>query len=333
MRELSLEQKVIETIKKHKQIETGDKVIVAVSGGPDSICLLNILKNLEQQLKIEIFVAHINHGLRENAKQDEQYVKEYCEKNKIEYFVKHANVKEFSKLKKIGTEEAGRIIRYEFFEEVRNKIKGNKIAVAHNLNDNAETILMNILRGTGTEGLKGIEPTRENLIRPLIETTREEIENYCKKHNLNPRQDETNLENIYTRNKIRNQLIPYLQKEFNPNILEGLNRLSLIAKEESKYLKEIAEQEYNNIIIEQAKEKTTLDLTKFNKLENVLKKRILLHSIHILNGTTKGVEMVHIEDMLKLCENNRGNKYLNPNKNLKILVQNKKIIIEIIKTV
>jgi tRNA(Ile)-lysidine synthase len=167
--------KVKNTIEKFNMIESNDKILVAVSGGPDSISLLNIL----YELKYNICVAHINHGLRENANIDEEYVLNFCKERNIPSFIKKVNLKEM--LNGMTTEEAGRKVRYDFFYEVIEKENCTKLATAHNSNDNAETVLMNIIRGSGVSGLKGIEPIRENVIRPLLEITRKEIENNTKK--------------------------------------------------------------------------------------------------------------------------------------------------------
>ena len=232
-----MKSKVIDTIKRYNLIQGGDKLVLGVSGGPDSISMLNILNEIKDEYKFEIYVAHINHMIREEADEDEKYVQDYCQKNNIECYVKRIDVQQVANIEKIGTEEAGRNIRYEFFEEVLQKVGANKIAVAHNKNDKIETIIMNLLRGSGLLGLKGIEPIRDNkYIRPLIECERQEIEQYCEQHRLNPRIDKTNFENDYTRNKIRNIVIPYIKKEFNPNIIETMDRFSRVATEESNLL-------------------------------------------------------------------------------------------------
>ena len=202
-------ESVIKTIEKYNLIQNGDKIVIGVSGGPDSICLLHILNSLKEKYNLQLFVAHINHQIRENAKIDEQYVSQFCKKIDVPLFVLHTDVLNIAKQEKISTEEAGRNERYKFFDEILKKTKSNKIAIAHNSNDKAETVIMNILRGSGISGLKGIEPKRDNkYIRPLIETTREEIEKYCKDNNLETRHDESNDENLYNRNKIRNIVIP-----------------------------------------------------------------------------------------------------------------------------
>ena len=184
---------------------------------------------------------------------------------------------------------------------------------------------MNIIRGSGTSGLKGIEPKREKLIRPLINIERTQIEEYCKQNNLNPRIDKTNFENTYTRNKVRNMLIPYIKENFNPNIIEAIDRLSDLLREENNYLENKTKDEYIKIFVEKEKEYIALDLKRFNLLETVIKNRIVLYTINELIGTKKGIEKKHIEDIIKLCSNNIGNKYLIPNKKVKILVKNKKI--------
>ena len=174
-------------------------------------------------------------------------------------------------------------------------------------------------------GLKGIEPIRDNIyIRPLIESKRSEIEKYCIEKNLEPRYDKTNKENIYTRNKVRNLLIPYIEKEYNPNFLEGINRLSILATEDSKYFEEKVLEGYKQILIEEdIPRQIVLDLKKFNLQDYVIKKKILLHTINELFGTINNIEKIHIEDMVKLCDNNIGNKFLTQNKKFKILIKNK----------
>lgn len=287
--------------------------------------MLDVLRKLREQLHFDIVVAHINHMIRANAILDEEYVRQYCKKHKIPFYFKRVDVQKQAIMEKKGTEEMGRTVRYTFFSEVMKETQANKIATAHNKNDNAETIIMNILRGTSVSGLKGIERKRDYFIRPFIDIQREEIEKYCKEQNLQPRKDESNDENIYTRNKIRNRVIPYIQKEFNPNIIEALSRLSKLALQEDNYITKQVEQAYQEILEQKSEQEIVLNLNKFNKMELVIKSRVILYTIQKLLGTTKQIEKIHIEDIIKLCNHNIGNKYLIPNKKIKILVKNKKI--------
>lgn len=322
-----LENKVENTINKYKLLEKNEKIVIGVSGGPDSMTLLTILLKLKEKYNLSLIVAHINHQIRENAIKDEEYVKEFCQKNNIEIYIKRANIIEKSQKEKKGLEETGREVRYNFFEEVLKKTNANKIAIAHNLNDNCETIIMNQLRGTGLSGLKGIEPKRGKYIRPLIEIDRKEIEEYCEKNKINPRHDESNDDNTYTRNKIRNIVIPYIKKEFNPNIVNSMNRMAQIVKENEEFLDKEVKKAYNDIIIKEENE-IIYDLKEFNDKDIVIQKRLILFGIKKIFGDTKGIEKINLEDIIKLCNNNIGNKYLMPNKKTKITIKNKKVIIQ-----
>ncbi len=322
-----MKEKVIDTIKKYKLIEKGDKIVLGVSGGPDSIAMLDILKDLRNKFEFEIYVCHLNHMIRgQDAINDQKYVEQYCNKNQIEFFTKNVNIIEISNNQKIGTEECGRNARYNFFEEILEKTKSNKIATAHNKNDNAETVLMHLLRGSGISGLKGIKPIRNNkFIKPLIECDRKEIEEYCKQKNLNPCIDKTNFENTYTRNKIRNIVIPYIKKEFNPNIIETLFRLSEVVSSEDEFLDRITQKEFENIVLLENEHQIDLKLKEFNLLDNVIKNRLILLTTKKIFGTVNGIEKINIDDIIKMCKKNIGNKFLMPNKNLKVMVKDKKI--------
>ena len=320
-----MKEAVLKTIKKYNLIEAKDKIVLGVSGGPDSLFMLNILNELKEELDIELIVAHINHMIRAEADEEEQFVKEFCKKINVKFYSKRIEVEKYANNNKIGLEEAGRKIRYEFFEEILQKDNANKIAVAHNKNDKVETIIMHLLRGSGVSGLQGIQAKTNKIIRPIIEIERKDIEKYCEDQKLDPRIDKSNFDNTYTRNKIRNVVIPYIKDEFNPNIIEAMTRLSEVITEENVYLKKVTETEYEKILIQKRENEILLDLKKFNELDNIIKKRIILYTVSKLRGGSQGIEKIHIEDIVKLCKNNIGNKFLIPNKGLKILVKDKKI--------
>ena len=325
-----MRDKVLNTINKYNLINDGDRIVLGVSGGPDSIAMLNILNDIKNDknlhMDFDIIVAHVNHMIREEAIDDQRFVENFCKKIGVSFYAKSIDVQKIANNKKIGTEEAGRNARYEFFDEILEKENANKIAIAHNKNDKIETIIMNMLRGSGIAGLKGIEPIKNNkYIRPLIECERFEIEEYCAKNGIEPRIDRTNFENVYTRNKVRNIVIPFIKQEFNPNIIQTMDRLSDLVKEEDEYLEKLVETKYNDYVEKEDKVQIIMNLKDFNTEEKVIKSRLLLYTISRLLGTTKGIEKIHIEDIIKLCEKNIGNKYLTPNKNIKILVKNQKI--------
>lgn len=316
-------EKVKSIIKKYNLINEEDKVLIGVSGGPDSITLLNTL----YKLGYNICTAHINHGIRENADNDEKFVREFCEERNIPCFVKRVKLKEIES--DMTLEELGRKIRYDFFDEIMKQENCTKIATAHNANDNAETVLMNIVRGTGMSGLKGIEISRGNIIRPLLEVTRKEIEEYCEKENLNPCHDESNDEAIYTRNKIRLELIPYIENNINSNVVNNINRMSEIISDEEEYINKQVDISYKDCLIAEEDGRVVCNLKKFNELENTIQKRLIIRLIGKVLGNVKDIERVHIQDILKLCKNNVGGKFLTPNKNIKVAVN--KGIVEYVK--
>lgn len=264
-----VEEKFLNTVRDYNLIESRDVIVVGVSGGPDSITLLTCLNKYKEKFNYKIIVAHINHLIRKDSTEDEQFVENYCKKNDIPIFIKRAKVEEIAKKQKRGTEETGRKIRYDFFNEVLEKNNANKIAIAHNMNDNAETMILNLIRGTGLQGLEGIRPRNNNIIRPLINCKREEIESYCKKNNLNPRIDSTNSENIYRRNIIRNEILPSL-KQINPNIVETLSRTTKIIRENNTYIKKSSQEIFEKIAIigNEEKSENLNDIKKVSKNEN-----------------------------------------------------------------
>jgi tRNA(Ile)-lysidine synthase len=292
--------KILKTIKDNKMFEKGDKVIVAVSGGPDSLCLLKVLYDLRNDLEIKISVAHLNHCLRgKDADKDEEYVKEFCAQLNIDFYSKKVDVSSISKKQGLSCEMAGRSARYGFFEEIRQQIHANKIAIAHNANDQAETILMRVMRGTGLTGLMGISPVRDNVyIRPLIKVTRDEIEAYCTANKLNPKIDKTNFENIYGRNKVRLELIPYIKKKFNTDIVMTLNRLSDTLRVDNEYMESISLQKYK-LYCKENEKKVTIHKEVFSQPDAILTRLIRL-SISYLKGSTYDFEKKHIIDIIDL---------------------------------
>lgn len=301
-----MREKVLKYIKENNLIEYGDKIVVGLSGGPDSVCLLHILYTLKDEYNLEIYSAHVNHMIRgDEAFRDEKYSRELSEFLGIKHFVKRIKVEDFAKENKMTCEEAGRFVRYNFFDEVLKEVSGNKIALAHNMNDNAETILMNIIRGTGTLGLIGIPAKRDSkYIRPILCLTREEIERYCIENNLNPKIDSTNNETIYTRNKVRLELIPYIKNNFNSNIIENLNRLSNIIKEEEEYFDGIVETLLKNSL------DNKFDIETFKKQHIAIKRRLIRTIIEGVLGSLKGIEQKHIDECIELIEKNETGKYI-----------------------
>lgn len=213
-------------IKEEKLIEKNDKILIALSGGPDSVVLSKLLLEIKEKFSLTIGLCHINHCLRgEESDGDEKFCEEFGEKHELNFYSLKADIVKYSKENKVGLEEAGREIRYEFFYKIAEKNGYNKIALAHNLDDNVETFLFRLMRGTGLNGLKGIPVKRGKIIRPLLNSKKTEILDYLKEIKEKYRIDDSNNESIYTRNKIRLELIPFIEKEFNPKFKDNLNFL------------------------------------------------------------------------------------------------------------
>ena len=304
-------EKVLSTINKHNLIESGDKIVIGISGGPDSVCLLHILSRLKEKLNIELYAAHLNHQIRGiEAQKDALYVSEICDEMGITYFLKSIDVPKYCKDNSLSIEEGARKLRYEMFDEIKKRTKSNKIAIGHNLNDQAETVLMRIMRGTGLQGLRGIEYARENgVIRPLLDIERKDIEEYCKVHNLNPRIDESNLENIYTRNKIRLELIPYMTDNFNTNLIESIVRMSNSLRGDSDYIEAEAESKFKDIC-KVTSDTVDIKINDFSKLHNAIKVRVLRKGIKSILGDTNFIDQKHIEDVLEFESESKINKML-----------------------
>jgi len=306
---VSVKECVIRTIEEHKMLNTGDRVLVAVSGGADSVCLLHVLNSLKSELNIKLYVAHLNHMIRgEEADNDQRFVESLCKNLGIKCFVKKTDVPALAKSLGLSEEEAGRKARYDFFYEIKNEIKINKIATAHNKNDRAETVLMRIIRGTGLDGLTGISYNRvDGVIRPILDISRENIEKYCKENELNFCTDSTNSDNDYTRNCIRNKVLPYLKENFNTSIVETLVRFSDIASKDAEFLNAYATRLYERINNPMPSHKpNALHIESLGMLDYSIKARLIRIAAKKSVGDDIKLEYKNVTDILKLAEKETG---------------------------
>lgn len=295
-------------------VKKGDKIVVAVSGGPDSMCLLDTLYRLKDELEFSILVAHVNHGIRIESDLEKEYVEKYCKERNIPFFYLKVDVPKLSKEKKISEETCGRMVRYDFFEKVRQENNADLIAVAHNLNDNIETILLNQIRGCGLKGLIGMDFKFNNIIRPLLTIEKKDILVYNNELELHPCFDKTNEEDIYLRNKIRLQLIPYL-KELNPNFVTNISRMRNILKEDNDFIEEYTNIVFDKVIIKIDNSKIVFDFSKFMNEHKSIQKRIIRKIIEKKISNLDGIENIHVLDIIKLLNNNiKGKKYIIGNK-------------------
>jgi tRNA(Ile)-lysidine synthase len=294
-------KKVRHFIEHYNMVEPGDKVVLGFSGGADSVALLHILKELQQTLQFQLYAAHINHGLRgQAAREDAEFAEDLCKKCGIPFFLKEVDVRSLAKELNQTEEEAGRVVRYGFFFEVMDKIKGNRIATAHHKNDQAETILHNIIRGTGMQGLTGIKPIRDGvIIRPLLDVSRREIEDYLQQKQLPYRVDASNANSAYTRNRIRNQLLPVLMQGYNPDIVDSLSRMGDILREEDDFLALYCSSLFKEIA-SSAREQIRLDLQRFRNYHPALQRRLVRLAVEEVRGDLDGVSHSHVEAVIRL---------------------------------
>ena len=281
----------IELTRKFNMLNRGDKLLCAVSGGADSMCLLHLMKENAAKLGITVMAAHFNHKLRgEEAERDEAFVAEFCKENEIEFVSASGDVKAYAEENKLSIEEAARILRYDFLQKTAENLGCNKIATAHNSDDNAETLLFNLTRGSGAKGLCGIPPVRGMFIRPLLDKSREEIEAYLRENNVPHVEDSTNAENEYSRNKIRHYVMPVL-RELNPAFSEAAMRTSELMREDEECLSDMARR-----FVEENLKDNSLPTDKLKKLPRA----VLMRVFRIMCG--RALSMTHADAVCSLLE-------------------------------
>lgn len=315
----SIFEKVKEYIGKYHMIAPGDTVAAGVSGGADSVCLLLMLYALAEEMDFSLIAVHVNHGIRPEAAADAAYVEKLCRERGIPFELAKKNVKEYARREHLSDEEAGREVRYHVFEEVLQKYGGGvcgmdadgcgKIAVAHNANDRAETMLFHLFRGTGLTGAGGIRPIRGNIIRPLLCLGREEIEEFLREKETLFCIDRTNLEDTYTRNRIRNHILPFAEKEICHGAVMHMCQTADFLLEADEYIRRQAEKVCKNCVVGADEEKIVLDIKKLRKEELLIRKQVLLRCMEMLAAGRKDITSVHVEELEKLL-GKQGSKQL-----------------------
>jgi tRNA(Ile)-lysidine synthase len=308
--------KVCDYINQNNMIEKGDRIVVGVSGGADSVCLLYVLSNIFKEKEITLIVVHVNHGIRgEDAGLDEQFVETLCIRQGIEYQSFCYDVRKVAKEEGLTEEEAGRKVRYLSFIKVCRQKKCNKIAIAHNKNDNAETVLFNFFRGTGIKGLSGIDPVRMMkdkketvaIIRPLLCASRPEIEAFLLKKGISYQTDVTNLEDTYSRNKIRNKILSYVTREINSNAVKHIAGTAMQLKEIDTYIGHQTDLRYKALVKKDGYV-FCVRVKDIKEEDIVIQKEIIRKIILSLAGRLKDLEAKHVEQVLSLCTKSVGKR-------------------------
>ena len=306
-------------LQEHRINASRKPLLVAVSGGPDSVCLLHILNQLKSEFGLRLHVVHLDHKLRgKSSTADAQYVLDLCHELGIPITVEQRDVRSYQKEHKISLEEAARDVRYSFFAEVAESLGAKWIAVGHTRDDHIETILLNLLRGTGTRGLRGLQPVRKwrsannqlTIIRPLLNMSREETADYCFRHQLQPRIDTTNNSLKLTRNRVRLKLLPLL-KTYNPDVIEALLRTARIAGDDIAFLENTARR-YTQKLADKHEHTVYVEKRQLLKLPVSLQRLVLRQLIEDMIGTLKDIESRHIEEMIEFLNKPAGKKICLP---------------------
>jgi tRNA(Ile)-lysidine synthase len=290
------------TIARHDLLKKKDKVLLAVSGGLDSTGMLAVFLELREKWALDLFLGHFNHRLRSRANQDEQFVRKVAQANSLPLFVASEDVRTFAKQNRMNLEEAGRILRYEFLARTAQKVGGAKIATGHTLNDQAETFFLRLMRGSGLKGLGSIYPAVEGqIIRPLLDVERRDIAEFVRRKGLSYRDDESNLDRKFTRNRVRLDLIPFIQENFEPEIIRRIGKTVTILQEEDYLLEKLTSHSAEeNICCDN--EEILLDIESLMALPRGLARRIVRRFIHRLKGDLREITFEDVESVLNLKE-------------------------------
>ena len=295
-----MERKIIAYVEKHNMLKRKDKVVIGVSGGADSVCLFFVLLKLQEVFDLSLYLVHINHQIRgKDADFDQRFVEELGKRYDVPVTVVKEDVRLYAKENKLTEEEAGRKVRYEAFQKVLKKEHATKIAIAHNMNDNAETMLFHLARGCGIKGLCGVLPVRDEIIRPLLCVTRDEIEDYLNSKGQKYCIDVTNFEDDYSRNQIRNHIIP-LMKNINLKSIEHMSETASLLKEAQSYIEKNVKSAYKRIV-KYENGQYLLEIDELLKDEPIIQKELIRKIIFDLVGKLKDIDNQHIERIRMLC--------------------------------
>lgn len=319
---------IFQTIKHYEMIQKGDAVLIGVSGGPDSMALLHALLYLAEAMDLRLGVAHLNHCLRQaSSDADEQFVASAAKKLTVPVFVEKKDIVIKSKKTGLGLEEAGREARYHFFNQVCEKHRFDKIAVGHHGEDNAEQVLLNLVRGSGPAGMGGIPPVRKNIIRPLIRTPRSEILNYLNENKIEYVVDPSNADDRFLRNKIRHHLMPLLHKTYNPKISETLNRLSAIVRSEEAWINALITPLFETVMVSADDRQMILSVSGLRQFHAAARRRILRKAIETIKKDLRRITCLHIEAMMRLISTNPAKARLDLPGRIRILKRTDQLII------
>jgi tRNA(Ile)-lysidine synthase len=304
----NIEEKILcrvqHTLITRHMVQAGDTLLVAVSGGPDSVALVHILLALAPKFSFQVAIAHLNHCLRDDeSERDEAFVVSFAEQLELPVHVERQDVRRYQKSRRLSLEEAARQVRYRFYHAIAAKYGYEKIALGHHSDDNAELILMYLLRGSGPLGLSGIPPVRDDkIIRPLIDIKRTEIMDYIAVKGLDHVEDSSNRDSQYRRNKVRNQLIPELKAEYNPKLIDSLNRLAFILDAEESWIESLIQPIFEKVVVFEEQGRIGFDISELNQQTIAVRRRLIRKAVLKVKGNLRRMAFAHVEAAVKLAQ-------------------------------
>jgi len=323
----NLQEEIVRFCTQHQLIKERDHILVAVSGGVDSVVLLHLLVQMSSVLQLKLDVIHVNHSLRgEEADRDQAFVEKLSEKYKLRCFSRKLNVPKYIERKGLSEEDGARILRYRFFEQILSKKKADSVALGHHANDQVETVIDHFLRGSGLRGLSGMAAKRDQFIRPLLFAKRCEIETYAALNSLDYIIDSTNELSIYKRNRIRSDLIPYLKKELNPGLEEVVLRTVGIMRETEEYLNQNAKLSFETCLINQKKNKIILEIDSFLNYFIVIQKYIIYQILDRLEIHRSFLSSRTIDRILKIAKERISGKKISITSHAHVLVDHGQLV-------
>ncbi len=300
-----LTKKVLSTISSHFMVDKGDRVLVAVSGGVDSVVMLDILCKLAPQYQLELVLAHLDHQLRgEASRHDALFVKQLASKRGLKLVSSAIDVSAVARKQRLGVEEAARMVRLGFLRNTASDVKAARIAIGHTANDLAETVLFNLIRGAGMKGIAGIRPVSLPVIRPLIEVTRAEIVSYANRNDLSWRYDHSNADTRFTRNRIRHEIIPIMET-LNPRFIKAISRMAEIVRDENQTLHDLLDPLWERAIQAESNYTITLDRDCLKKYPLGITRAVLRKAVEKLRGNLQGISKINIDDLCDLTKSSR----------------------------
>ncbi|MFW6308580.1 MAG: tRNA lysidine(34) synthetase TilS [bacterium] len=322
---MDLKRRFKQFLREKSLINTGETLLLGVSGGPDSLTMLDLFFRLREQNEsdFEFVVFHLNHCFRSGAAQEAEFVREFCQKRSLEVNIKSFDVPSFAEKEGLTPEEAARKVRFNLMKQLGDELGIKKAALAHNRDDLVETVLFNMFRGSGLGGLKGIEPRSEvqglTIIHPLLEFSRQEIESYCGFRSLNPVHDPTNEQLIYTRNIIRNKILPLVEEEINPAVKKVIAQMSKIISSVDNFIEQERKKVAGGLILKWTNKSCHLELKKLKSISTVIRRRIIKEIISELKGDPDDIYFEHYRAVDDLIFNSETGKKINLKEDIGII--------------